>query len=351
MRESRLNDLEPVPPRAGEVTRRSFMEMSIASTVVAGAQGLAWAQPSAPRTEHGGIPYRTLGRTGEQVSMVGIGGAHLGRTGEQEAIRIVRAALDNGVNFLDNCWDYNEGESETRMGQALAGGYRQKAFLMTKIDGRTRSSAARQIDESLARLQTDHVDLLQLHEIIRMSDPDRIFGASGALEAVLAAQQAGKCRYLGFTGHKSPEIHLKMLETAAAHNFTFDTVQMPLNVMDAHYNSFEQRVLPVALGRNMGILGMKPMGDHIVLTSKTVTAPECLRYAMSLPTSVVITGCDRMEILEQALNVARTFQPLTAAERTALLAKTDQVARSGQYELYKTSDHFDSTSHHPEWLG
>ena len=327
------------------------MELSIATTLLAGAQRLAWAQPVDPRPEHGGIPYRTLGRTGEKVSIVGIGGAHLGRTEEQEAIRIVRTALDNGVNFLDNCWDYNNGKSEIRMGVALAGGYRQKAFLMTKIDGRTKSSAVQQLDESLHRLQTDHIDLLQLHEIIRMSDPDRIFGESGALEAVLAAKTAGKVRYIGFTGHKSPEIHLKMLETAAAHNFTFDTVQMPLNVMDAHYNSFEKRVLPVALSRNMGVLGMKPMGDHVILTSKAVTPAECLRYAMSLPTSVVITGCDSLPILQQALGVARSFKPMSAAEVTALLAKTERAAGSGQFELYKTSDHFDSTTHHPEWLG
>jgi predicted aldo/keto reductase-like oxidoreductase len=348
---SRTDDAPNEKPETAGVTRRAFMELSIATTVLAGAQRLAWDQSAEPRPEHGGVPYRTLGRTGEKVSIVGIGGFHLGRPEEQEAIRIVRTALDNGVNFLDNCWDYNNGKSEIRMGQALAGGYRQKAFLMTKIDGRTKTSAVQQLDESLRRLQTDHVDLLQLHEIIRRSDPDRIFGESGALEAVVAAKKAGKVRYIGFTGHKSPEIHLEMLATAAAHDFTFDTVQMPLNVMDAHYNSFEKRVLPAALSRHMGVLGMKPMGDHVILTSKAVTAAECLRYAMSLPTSVVITGCDSLPILEQALSVARAFKPMSASEVTALLAKTERAAGSGQFELYKTSDHFDSTSHHPEWLG
>src|ERR1041385_860873 len=182
-----------------------------------------------------GIPYRRLGRTGEMVSLIGVGGYHLGRQAdEQETIRIVRTALDNGVNFLDNCWDYNGGESEVRMGKALRDGYRKKAFLMTKVDGQLKELATRQIDESLRGLQTDHLDLLQFHEVIRPGDPGRIFGPSGSFEAVMAAKKAGKVRYIGFTGHKDPDIHLKMLDTAFAHGFTFDAVQMPLNVMDYH---------------------------------------------------------------------------------------------------------------------
>src|SRR6202035_4495876 len=308
---------------------------------------------AAPRTPAPAeVPYRTLGRTGEKVSMVGLGGAHIGQQADERlSIRIIRTALDRGVNFLDNCWDYNDGQSEIRMGKALKDGYRQKAFLMTKIDGRTRQAAAQQIDESLARLQTDHLDLLQLHEVIRMDDPDRAFAPGGALEALLAARQAGKARYLGFTGHKSPDIHLHMLETAAAHGFTFDTVQMPLNVMDAHFDSFEKKVLPVAEKRGMGILGMKPMGDHVILTSKAVTAEECLHYAMNLPTSVVITGCDSIPILEQAIQAAKSFRPLAAGQVAALLAKTAEPAKNGRYELYKTSHRFDSTVAHPEWLG
>ncbi|MBV8203177.1 MAG: aldo/keto reductase [Acidobacteria bacterium] len=325
-----------------------FLELSIAGAVAAGAARLGVAQ----ETGVNGIPYRTLGRTGEKVSLVGIGGAHLGRLhDEQEAIRIVRTALDSGINFMDNSWDYSDGKSEERMGKALRDGYRQKAFLMTKIDGRTKQSAAQQLDESLRRLQTDHLDLLQLHEIIRMADPDRVFAAGGALEAVLAAKQAGKIRYIGFTGHKSPDIHLHMLETAAAHHFTFDTVQMPLNVMDVHFNSFAERVLPVALGRHMGVLGMKPMGDHHILDSKAVTPFECLHYAMNLPVSVVITGCDSLPILRQAIDAAKSFRPLDAAQLAALKDKTAPAARDGKYELYKTSDQFDSTAHHPEWLG
>jgi predicted aldo/keto reductase-like oxidoreductase len=303
-------------------------------------------------TTQGVIPLRTLGRTGEKVSMVALGGAHIGKqSDEQESIRIIRTALDEGMNFLDNSWDYNDGQSEIRMGKALRDGYRQKAFLMTKIDGRTKKSAAQQLDESLKRLQVDHVDLLQFHEIIRMEDPDRIFAPGGALEAVLEARKAGKLRYIGFTGHKSPDIHLKMLSTAKAHQFHFDTVQMPLNVMDAHYESFEKKVLPVALEQHVGVLGMKPMGDHIILDSKAVSPIECLHYAMNLPTSVVITGCDSLPILGQALKAARTFQPLKAPQVAALLARTAPAAREGKYELYKTSQKFDSTAQNPQWLG
>jgi predicted aldo/keto reductase-like oxidoreductase len=298
------------------------------------------------------IPYRTLGRTREKVSLIGLGGYHLGKQADaQESVQIIRAGLDSGINFLDNCWDYNGGESEIRMGNALRDGYRQKAFLMSKIDGRTKVAATAQINDSLRRLQTDRIDLLQFHEVIRDTDPDRIFAPGGALEAVLEAQKAGKVRYIGFTGHKSPDIHLKMLATAAQNGFTFDTVQMPLNVMDAHFNSFEKKVLPVLLKSDMGVLGMKPFGDHFILDSKTATAVECLHYAMNLPTSVVITGCDSLPILQQALNAARSFQPLDSSQVGALLAKTAKAAETGQFELYKTSHHFDGTYANPQWLG
>jgi len=282
------------------VTRRRFLELSAATAMAVGSGGFAWAAEVKQ-----GIPYRTLGRTGEKVSLVGVGGAHIGRVSEKESLQIVRAALDRGINFLDNSWDYNDGKSEEWMGKALKDGYRQKAFLMTKIDGRTKESARKQLDESLQRLQVNHVDLLQFHEVIRMNDPDRIFAPGGALEAVLEAKKAGKLRYIGFTGHKDPQIHLHMLKTAAGHNFHFDTVQMPLNVMDTHYKSFETLVLPVALQQGIGVLGMKPMGDHIILESKAVTPVECLRYTMSLPVSVVITGIDSLAILEQAVNTAK----------------------------------------------
>jgi predicted aldo/keto reductase-like oxidoreductase len=299
-----------------------------------------------------GIPYRRLGRTGEMVSAIGVGGYHLGRQAdEQETIRIVRTALDNGINFLDNCWDYNGGASELRMGKALRDGYRDQAFLMTKIDGRSKASATQQIEESLRRLQTDRIDLMQFHEVIRITDPERVFGPDGALEAVVAAQRAGKIRYIGFTGHKSPAIHLHMLEIARQHGFAFDAVQMPLNVMDAQYDSFAQQVVPVLIKHDIGVLGMKPMGDPFVLVSGTVSAIECLHYAMNLPTSVVITGCDSLPVLEQALRAARTFRPLSEAEVTALLDRTAQAARDGKYELYKTTHHFDGTYQNPQWLG
>src|SRR5882724_488284 len=349
-----------VDSRESGVTRRKFVGMSVATATVAGVSGmagmaggspLAWAAaPPAPAT--GDIPRRILGRTGEKVSMVGLGGAYIGQQhDEQESLRIIRTAIDSGINFMDNSWDYNDGKSEARMGKALRDGYRQKVFLMTKVDGRTKASAEAQLNESLKRLQTDHLDLLQFHEIIRMSDPDRIFLPGGALEAALAAKQAGKVRYIGFTGHKSPDIHLKMLQAAAAHGFTFDTVQMPLNVMDAHWNSFEKKVLPVAREHDMGILGMKSMGDKIILKSKAVTPVECLHYAMNLPTSVVITGCDSLDILHQALDAARSFRPMSPDQVAALLAKTTQVAQKGEYELYKTSQHFDATAKNPQWLG
>ena len=297
------------------------------------------------------FPRRTLGRTGEQVSILGVGGFHLGMPSEEEAIRIVRTALDNGMNFLDNSWDYNDGVSEERMGKALRDGYRQKAFLMTKIDGRDAKTATRQLNESLQRLQTDHLDLLQIHEVIRMDDAERIFASGGAMEAILKARDAGKLRYIGFTGHKSPHIHKHMLEVADQHKFTFDTVQLPLNVMDAHYESFTNIVLPTLKEKNIGVLGMKPMGDPFILKSNTVTAVECLRYSLSLPTSVVITGCDSMERLQQALDVGRSFRPLSDAERASLLNKTAKAAKDGEFELYKTSHHFDSTVKHPEYLG
>ena len=330
-----------------DVTRREFLEIGVAAALAAGTEKLAWAADTKQD-----IPRRTLGRTGEKVSMVGLGGYHLGsQKDEQESIRIIRSALDNGIDFLDNCWDYNDGQSEIRMGKALRDGYRQRAFVMTKIDGRTKKAAAQQIEESLRRLQTDHVDLLQFHEIIRMNDPEHIFAVGGGMEAAVEAQKAGKIRFIGFTGHKSPDIHLKMLQTADEHHFHFDAVQMPLNVMDAHYNSFEKKVLPVLVKNQIGVLGMKPMGDKIILSSETATPVECLHYAMNLPTSVVITGCDALPILEQALQAARTFKSMSQEEVAALLGKTEVAAKNGEYEQYKTTSNFDGTAHNPQWLG
>jgi uncharacterized protein len=325
--------------------RREFLKQAAATTVVT-----SMGAKLSSATES--LPYRVLGHTGERVSVIGLGGYHIGMgSEEQESVRIIRTALDNGVNFLDNCWDYNGGVSEERMGKALRDGYRQRAFLMTKIDGQTKQAAAQQLEESLRRLQTDHIDLLQFHEVIRESDPTRIFSAGGGMEALLAARKQGKIRYIGFTGHKSPDIHLRMLETAFAHEFTFDAVQMPLNVMDAHYDSFEKKVLPVLVKHDIGVLGMKPMGDGVILRSKTASPVECLHYAMNLPTSVVITGCESLPIVHQALEAARSFNPMNKEEVAQLLARTASAAGKGEYELYKTSHNFDGTYQHPQWLG
>ena len=298
------------------------------------------------------IPYRILGRTGERVSVIGLGGFHISKpNNENEGIQIVRTAIDNGINFMDNSWDYAEGISEIRMGKALRDGYRNKAFLMTKIDGHDSKTATRQLDESLRRLQTDVIDLLQIHEVIRMTDPEIIFSPGGSIQALLAAKKAGKIRYIGFTGHKSPDIHLKMLQIARDNDFKFDTLQMPLNLLDAHFNSFEKKVLPVALKENIGVLAMKTICSGVLMQTKTVTAVDCLQYVMSLPVSVVITGCESLPILQQALDAARSYRPMSEEQRAALLAKTKEAGSDGKFERYKTETMYDGTVHNPQWLG
>lgn len=327
--------------------RREFIG-SIAVGLAA-TSGAGFAQTSAASSD---IPRRKLGKTGEMVSCIGLGGFHIGVPKDQQAsMKLIRTAIDSGINFMDNCWDYHDGKSEDWMGQALADGYRKKVFLMSKIDGRDAKTAAKQIDESLKRLRTDVIDLMQFHEIIRISEPHHIFGASGAMEAMQAAKKAGKIRYIGFTGHKGPKIHLWMLKKAAEHGFAFDTVQMPLNVMDAHYESFEKLVLPELVKQNIGVLGMKPLASGLILQSNTVDATQCLHYALNLPTSVVITGCETNERLQQALNAARTFKAMDPTQVSALLAKTKDASQNGKWELYKTSTRFDGTETHPEWMG
>jgi len=309
---------------------------------------------SNPGSSHSsGMLYRNLGRTGEHVSAIGLGGWHLGlsHVDEKLSVRIVRSAVDRGITFMDNSWDYNDGASEKRMGKALRDGYRDKVFLMTKIDGRSKEEATRQLDESLRRLQTDRIDLVQHHEVIRFEDPHRMFDDEGANAALIEARRAGKIRYIGFTGHKDPHIHLHALEVGQEHGFTFDTVQMPLNVMDAHYRSFEKLVLPELVRQRIGVLGMKSMANGIILKSKTVTPKECLEYALNLPTSVVITGCDSMELVDQAVDIASNFKPLSDAQVSAILAKTRGAASKGEFELFKTTSIFDSTATHPQWLG
>jgi aryl-alcohol dehydrogenase-like predicted oxidoreductase len=323
--------------------RREFLEL------VLGAASAAVLQS---QTRSGDMIYRTLGKTGEQVSAIGLGGSHIGRPREeQEAIKIIRSAIDRGMTFMDNCWDYANGKCESWMGNALRDGYRKKAFLMTKFDGRTKESTARQIDESLKRLQTDMIDLMQYHENIRMEDPDRFFAPNGPLEALLEAKKAGKIRYIGFTGHKDPVVHLRMLEVAAQNKFHFDTAQMPINVLDASFRSFRHQVVPKLVEQGIALLGMKPLASGAIPQNNIAGAVECLHYALSQPTSVVITGCDSMERLDQAFEAARTFKPMTKAQTDALTAKTREAAMTGKFELFKTSIRFDGTAQHPEWMG
>jgi len=336
--------------------RRDFLKTATAATVGAAVPaGAQTAQPSnAPvkRPEAPGMIYRELGTTGERVSAIGMGGYHLGKQPDpSQSIQLMHAGIDRGITFMDNCWDYNDGISEVRMGQALRNGYRQKVFLMTKMDGRTAVEYNKQLEQSLGRLQTDMIDLVQFHEIIRMEDPDRIFAPGGAMEAAIAARQAGKIRYIGFTGHKDPAVHLRMLETAQKHNFHFDTVQMPINVMDAHFRSFTKEVMPVALKQGIGVLAMKTFGDPYILKSNTVQPIEALHYGLTLPVSVIITGIDNTQTLDQAFEAARTFKPLDQTQIASLLARTATAASEGKFELFKTTSHYDGTAQNPKWLG
>jgi predicted aldo/keto reductase-like oxidoreductase len=336
--------------------RRDFLKSAtaagIASAIAAKAQVSRVSNSPIKRPESPNMIYRELGTTGERVSAVGMGGYHLGKQADaNESINLIHAGVDRGITFLDNCWDYNEGISEVRMGQALRNGYREKVFLMTKMDGRTAKEYNKQLEESLGRLQTDTIDLVQFHEIIRMEDPDRIFAPGGAIEAAIAARQAGKIRYIGFTGHKDPAVHLRMLETAQKHSFHFDTVQMPINVMDAHFRSFTLEVMPVALKQGIGILAMKTFGDPYILKSNTVQPIEALHYGLTQPVSVIITGIDSTQVLDQAFEAARTFKPLDQAQISSLLARTATAASEGKFELFKTTTHFDGTAANPKWLG
>ena len=338
--------------------RRDFLKTAaagMAATTASLGQTPALASSSTPtgkRPQSPDMIYRQLGTTGETVSAIGLGGYHLGKQANPgDSIKIIHTAIDHGITFMDNCWDYNDGLSEVRMGQALRNGYREKVFLMSKMDGRTAAEYNKQLEQSLGRLQTDTIDLVQFHEVIRFEDPDRIFADDGAIHAAIAARKAGKIRYIGFTGHKDPAIHLRMLAIAKQHDFHFDTVQMPINVMDAHFRSFTHQVMPVALEQGIGVLAMKTFGDHFILESKTVEPIEALHYGLTQPVSVVITGIDSLPILGQALQAARTFKPLSEAQANSLLARTQQAAMTGKFELFKTSPHFDGTAANPKWLG
>ena len=334
-------------------------KQSESDTVTPGAAkaNLPIPRVTEPGELRGEMLYRKFGSTGETVSAIGLGGSHIAKPTltEAEATKLIHQAIDRGITFMDNCWDYHEGRSERYMGNALAeGGYRQKVFLMTKIDGRNKDNATDQLHDSLTRLKTDRIDLVQFHEILRYDDPDRIFREGGAHEALMEAKKAGKIRFIGFTGHKDPHIHLYMLEVARQHGFQFDAVLMPSNLMDAHYRSFAQLVMPELVKQKIAVQTMKPFcgGEGIILKSGAIRNPiDCLHYALNLPTDVVITGIDKPEILEQAFQAAKTFKQLDKEQFAQLISQTQQVAMTGKYELFKVSAHFDGTAHHPDWLG
>ena len=282
------------------------------------------------------VPLRRLGTTGVEVSALGLGGYHIGSIGtERQAISLIRMAIDEGITFLDNAWEYHEGKSETRMGKALAGGWRERAFLMTKCctHGRDGKTAMRQLEQSLKRLRTDYLDLWQIHEVVYATDPARHFAPGGAAEALLKAKEQGKVRFIGFTGHKDPALHLEML----SHEFPFDTCQLPLNCFDASFRSFERRVLPELHAQGIAPIGMKSLGDGRAVKKRAVSAAEALAYAMSLPVATTVSGIDSMRVLRQNLRVAQGFEPLSDIEMQRLRSRVSEVAHDGRFELYKTT--------------
>ncbi len=320
--------------------RREFLQATAAGLAAAGLAGAA-AQANAA-----GIPTRPLGKTGVMVSMIGLGGhasTNPKKLSEEESLRLIRRAVDEGITFMDNCWDYHDGLAEERMGKALAeGGRRDKVFLMTKVCGRTAKDATSNLEDSLRRLKTDRLDLWQFHEMVYDNDPDWIFAEEGAIHAALKALKDGKVRYLGFTGHKDPLIHLKMLGKP----FEWAAVQMPLNVMDVHYRSFQANVLPVLVQRGIGVLGMKSLGGNgSIVTKAGVPVEDALRYVLSLPISTLVSGIDSEKVLDQNLKIVREFKPLTPEERARIEAGTVTVAGDGRYELFKSSKMFDGPVH------
>jgi predicted aldo/keto reductase-like oxidoreductase len=288
-----------------------------------------------------GIPMKPFGRHDQQVSALGFGGHHLGDAeDEQTAIRIVQEAVDSGITFFDNCWEYHRGKTEDWMGKGLKG-RREKVFLMTKVctHGREAMIATQMLEQSLRRFQTDHLDLWQVHGVGWDNDPELFIRPNGAAEALRKAKEQGKVRFVGFTGHKDPAVHLKMIETG----FPFDAVQMPLNAFDAHFLSFAEQVLPELNRRGIAALGMKPLSGHgEPIVQGELTAEEALRYAMSLPVATTITGIDKLEVLRQNVKIAREFKPMTTAEMQALRERTREAAGDGRYELYKVSLRFDN---------
>jgi predicted aldo/keto reductase-like oxidoreductase len=327
--------------------RREFLQTTAAGLAAAGIATTGEAQQSPQRTNSGGIPLRPLGRTGEMVSLLCLGGhssTNPKKLSEKESVRLIQRAVDEGITFMDNCWDYHDGGAEEWMGKALAeGGRRDKVFLMTKVCGRTAADAQSNLEDSLRRLRTDRIDLWQFHEMVYDNDPDLIFAEDGAIHTGLKALKEGKVRYLGFTGHKDPIIHLKMLSKPYD---DWASVQMPLNVMDVHYRSFQKQVLPVLLQRGIGVLAMKSLGGTGVIVSKAgVPVEDALRYVLSLPISTLVSGIDSEKVLDQNLKIVREFQPLTMAEKARIEQSTLKVAGDGRFELFKSSKVFDGPVH------
>ena len=329
-----------------KVSRRGFLSGAAAAGLASGTGTASATQTdifdTPPTVEHrNGMPYRAFGTTGDNVSILGIGGYHIGVPEEADGVRLIRTAIDAGVSFMDNAWEYHDGESERRMGRALRDGYRKKTFLMTKGCARDAKAAMEQLEDSLRHLQTDVIDLWQFHECNYDNDPDLIFAAGGAIHAAVKAKEQGKIRFIGFTGHKSPHIHLKML----AQDFAWDALQMPLNVCDAHYRSFARTVLPVALERGIAVIAMKTQGGGAIPQKAPVSALDCLHYAMGLNVPVCLSGMAELDIATENIAFAKNFKPLPVSERNALLARVKPLAGAGVLEHFKTTQRYDSGYH------
>ena len=314
-------------------TRRDFIKQTAFGLCAAGTAGHVLAASS--RTD---IPTRPLGATGVNVSILGLGGYHIGTIRDEDrCTRLIRRAIDSGVTFMDNAWEYHNGRSEELMGKALAGGYRDKAFLMTKHHGRDKKTAMEHLEDNLRRLRTDVIDLWQFHEVVYDKDPEMIFAAGGGIEAAELAKKQGKVRFIGFTGHRSPVIHLKML----AYGYPWDAIQMPMNVLDAHWKSFQKNVLPILVRRNIGVIAMKSLASRHVLLTNVVTTKEALDYVWSQPVSTIVSGIDTEQFLEANAGMARAFEPMSETEQAAVLDKTKEVALTGKFEPFKTAPNYD----------
>jgi len=329
-------------PLLPDANRRDFLQLTGSGLIGLSAGGSLMAQ----QTDGAGVPRRPFGRTEEQVSIMALGGhacTNPQKLDEADSLRLIQRAVDEGITFMDNCWDYHDGVAEERMGKALAaGGRRDKVFLMTKVCGRTAGDAQSNLDDSLKRLRTDRIDLWQFHEIVYDNDPDWIFANDGAIHIGLRALEQGKVRHLGFTGHKDPSIHLKML----AMPFDWASVLMPLNVMDVHFRSFQKLVLPELQRRKIAPLGMKSLGGSGSIVTKAGISPQdAIRYVLSLPICSLVSGIDSEKVLDKNLQIVRGFQPMTAAEIQQLEARTLSMAGDGRYELFKTSKSFDGPVH------